>query len=190
MGTMSIEQSIIDLAPDPHSPEKNFNAAIAYDSIGQTASAVSFFLRAAEYGYRKNDLIVYSSLIKISHCFAFQMEREHTVENALRQAVSYLPKRPEAYFFISQHLERKKAYDNAYTWSELGIAFMDEAEKNPLPIDVGYLKYGLYFEKAVCAWWIARKDESEEIFKDLLDNYDMLPDYVNSSLYNLKMIRG
>lgn len=189
MGTMNIEKAITELAPEPHNPEKNFNAGLAYDAIGQTASAVSFFLRAAEYGYRKNDLIVYASLIKTSHCFASQREREHTVENCLRQAISYMPKRPEAYFFISQIMERKSLYDQAYVWSNIGLAFAEEHKNNPLPADVGYLEYGLSFEKAVSAWWIGRKDESENLFEMLLNNYELKKEYMNSCLSNLKMIK-
>lgn len=183
-----IDQAIIELAPYPHDPEKNFNAGLAYDAVGQTASAVSFFLRAAEYGYKTHDLIVYTSLIKISHCFTNQREREHTVENALRQAVAYLPTRPEAYFFFAQRFERKADYNLAYTWASMGLAHAQEAINNPLPADVGYLLYGLEYEKAVSAWWVGRKDESREIFTRLLDTYEMHPDYVNSSLYNLKMV--
>lgn len=189
MGTINIEKAITELASDAHNPEKNFNAGLAYNEIGQTASAVSFFLRAAEYGYNKTDLIVYTSLIKMSQCFLSQLEREHTVENCLKQAIAYMPKRPEAYLFLSEFLERKKHFDQAYLWANIGLAFVDEAKNNPLPVDVGYVEYGLSFEKAVSAWWVGRKDESEEIFENLLDSYEMSVDHVNSSLYNLKTIK-
>lgn len=187
---MSIEQAVVELSSDAFNPEKNFNVALAYDEIGQTASAVSFYLRAAEYGYRKEDLIVYASLIKTSHCFQRQGERDRTVENLLNQAIAYLPTRPEAYFFIAQRLERKRDYSAAYLWASMGLTYAQEASSNPLPADVEYIEYGLEFEKAVGAWWIGRKDESEVIFTHLLDTYQMKPDYISSSLGNLKMIKG
>jgi tetratricopeptide (TPR) repeat protein len=189
MDTMSVREAVIELAPDPHNPEKNFNAGLAYDAIGQTASAVSFYLRAAEYGYKKNDLIVYASLIKTSHCFARQGEREHTVENLLRQAISYLPTRPEAYFFMAQRYERRKDHSVAYVWASIGVTFTEESTSNPLPADVEYVEYGLEFEKAVCGWWVGRKDESEEIFVRLLNTHRMTGEYSTSCLANLKMIR-
>ena len=189
MGTLSVEQAVVELAPDPHNPKRNFNAGLAYDAIGQTASAVSFFLRAAEYGYYTHKLLVYTSLIKISHCLARQGEREHTVENSLRQAIAYLPTRPEAYFFMAQRHERKKDYNLAYLWSCIGKSFLEEAISNPLPDDVGYVHYGLEFEEAVCGWWVGRKDESKELFIKLLNSYEMSVEYVNSSLANLKMIK-
>lgn len=190
----AIEQAVTELAPDPHNPEKNFRAGLAYDAVGQTASAVSFFLRAAEYGYANtnNDtnLIVYASLLSVANCLAKQGEREHTVENSLRQAIAYLPTRPEAYFFMAQRCERKKDYNMAYIWASIGLAFAKEAITNPLPADVGYPLYGLDFEKGVSAWWVGRKDESREIFLRLLDTYEMPEDYVNSCLSNLRMVNG
>lgn len=186
----AIEQAIVNLAPDPHNPELNFKAALEYEAIGQTASAVSFFLRAAEYGYKTHDLIVYTSLIKISHCFEKQKGREHTVENSLNQAVSYLPKRPEAYFFIAQRLERKRDYTNAYIWASMGLAHVDEAKTNPLPADVEYPDYGLLFEKYVSAWWVGRKDESEVGFQYLLDNFELTKEYVDACIANLQMLKG
>lgn len=186
---MSIEQAIVELSSDAFNPEKNFNVALAYDAIGQTASAVSFYLRAAEYGYQKEDLIVYTSLIKTSHCFQRQGERDLTVGNLLNQAIAYMPTRPEAYFFIAQRLEKKRDYSAAYLWACMGLTYAQEAILNPLPAEIGYIEYGLEFEKAVGAWWIGRKDESELILTNLLDTYKMPTDYVNSCIYNLKMIK-
>ena len=58
----------------------------------------------------------------------------------------------------------------------------------PLPIDVGYNgEYVLLFEKAVSAWWIGRKDESAEIFKQL-DVMDIDTDYKASVQNNLARI--
>ena len=189
MGAINIRQAVVDLSSDAFNAEKNFNVALAYDAIGQTASAVSFYLRAAEYGYKKDDLIVYASLIRTSHCFQRQGERDLTVGNLLNQAVTYIPTRPEAYFFIAQRLERKRDYSAAYLWACMGLTYAQEAILNPLPVDVDYLEYGLEFEKAVGAWWVGRKDESEVIFTYLLNTYKMKDDYISSSLANLKMIR-
>jgi len=48
-------------------------------------------------------------------------------------------------------------------------------------------EYVLLFEKAVSAWWIGRKDESAEIFKQL-DVMDISPDYKASVQSNLARI--
>jgi len=81
------------------------------------------------------------------------------------QAVSYIPYRPEGYFFMARFHERQGNWQEAYTWASMGL----RKEKYPeLPVDVDYVDYGLKFEKAVSAWWIGRADESIEIFNELL----------------------
>jgi hypothetical protein len=57
-----------------------------------------------------------------------------------------------------------------------------------LPASVDYPgEYGLLFEKAVSAWWIGKKEESLNIFLELLKQ-DMLDIYRNAIIYNLKRI--
>lgn len=162
---MTIEALIVDLSHDPFSPELNFQVAQAYDKEKQTASAVSFYLRTAEYGKDSHPSLVYVSLLKLAKCFEEQNDRLNTVSNCLMQAVSYIPYRPEGYFLMARFHERQGNWQEAYTWASMGL----RKEKYPeLPVDVDYVDYGLKFEKAVSAWWIGRADESIEIFNELL----------------------
>jgi hypothetical protein len=59
---------------------------------------------------------------------------------------------------------------------------------NQLPASVDYPgEYGLLFEKAVSAWWIGKKEESLNIFLELLKQ-DILDIYRNAIIYNVKRI--
>ena len=62
---------------EPNNPISNWNLALHYDDIGQTATAVSFYLRTAER--TEDDLIKYEALIKAAHCFEKQGTRRFTV---------------------------------------------------------------------------------------------------------------
>ena len=99
---MEIENLIYDLSYDPFNPSLNFEVAKKYEELQQTASAVSFYLRAAEYGYATEPLIAYSSLLRVSICFEDQNDRNNTITNCLLQAIQYLPDRPEGYFLMSR----------------------------------------------------------------------------------------
>jgi hypothetical protein len=56
-----------------------------------------------------------------------------------------------------------------------------------LPIGVDYPgEYALVFEKAVSGWWIGRKDESEDLFKQLLKQ-DIAEEYRIAVLGNLSL---
>jgi hypothetical protein len=180
----SIEELIETVSHDMLNPEHNFNIAIKYEQLGQTASAVSFYLRAAEYGHETHPEIVYASLLRMSHCFEDQSGREHTVSNVILQAIQYLPTRPEAYFLMSRFYERSQKWQESYTFAEIGLMFNQDID--PLPVDVDFPgMYVLSFEKAVSGWWIGRKDESLNIFTQLFQE-DIREDYKNTIKYNLE----
>ena len=182
---MQIESLVFELSKDPFNPVLNFNVAVEYERLQQTASAVSFYLRTAEYGYTTHPLYVYSSLLRMAHCFEDQRGREHTVRNSIQQAISYLPTRREAYFLLANVNEKAGKWQETYTYASIGLSLL---EQEPLPVDVKYYgEYCLEFEKAISAWWIGRKDESIEILKSLNSRIEQLrPEYRSSILNNLK----
>lgn len=181
----NIEELVVKLSTDPFNPEINFQCAVEYNKLNQTASAVSFYLRAAEYGYESNKDLAYNSLLKIARCFDDQKDRVWNVTNYILHALALDPERPEAYFMMSQFHERKRDWQEAYTWAELGLSKKDFY---PLPADIGYYgKYCLEFEKAVAGWWIGRSAESKEIFNKL-NNMNIVDEYKNSVKYNLEHI--
>jgi tetratricopeptide (TPR) repeat protein len=179
-----IEQLVIVLSEDPYCPEKNLNVAIEYEKLGQTASAVSFYLRAAEYGYRTHMDLTYAALIKVASCIDRQTGRGLTVSNSLLQAVEYLPSRPEAYWALSVFYERAGQWQESYTFASL--ALMHNRQVFELPVDTGYVDwYSAVFQQAVAAWWIGRKLESLAALRELAAD-DRCPDiYRNASKDNL-----
>jgi hypothetical protein len=167
MNTQNIENLVVLLSENPYDPKNNFNVAVEYEKQNQTASAISFYLRAAEYGYSSNPLIVYTSLLKISACFSDQQNRDRTVKVALLQAIEYLPDRPEAYLILSRLYESSKEWQESYTFAQIGL--LNSGKKEPLPENVGYPgSYALLFQKAVAGWWLGRKNEAFDIFNSLL----------------------
>lgn len=156
------------LSQDPFNYLLNFNVAKKYLELNQTASAVSFFLRCAEYGEDvtgANDY-VYASLLAIAKCFDTQKGREHSVTNTLLQAIAYDDARPEAYFFLAQYHEKASNWQECYTFAKIGLGWSHDLDN--LPLDLGYYgDYCLQFEIAVSAYWIGRKDESLQLFNKL-----------------------
>lgn len=182
-----IEKLVVELSTDPFNPKLNFDCAIEYQILNQTASAVSFYLRAAEFGVDTHKEIVYSSLLKIAECFADQKDRQWNVTNYLLHAVAYLPERPEGYFLMARYLEQNAFWQESYTWSQMGINANHSLDS--LPAYVGYEGlYCLEFQKAVAGWWIGRSEESKKIFTNILDNNEINESYLNSCISNLKRI--
>lgn len=187
---MEIENLIVEASSNPLDPTHNFKIAVAYENLGQTAAAVSFFLRAAEYGYETHPLITYTSLLKVSICMDRQKDRTHTSLNNILQAIAYMPYRPEGYFLLSQAYERKGSWQECYTSAEMGLQFNGALE--PLPSDVSYPgKYGLMFQKAISGWWLGRKDESDKILLSLYETLETLtPAFQILVLNNLNFLNS
>jgi tetratricopeptide (TPR) repeat protein len=182
---MKIEQLVVDLSKDPFNPTLNFDVAVEYEKQNQTASAVSFYLRTAEYGHTYHPSLTYASLLKAAHCFDDQNDRQATVSNCLLQAVAYLPYRPEAYFLLAQFYERSGQWQECYTWAQMGL---HQQPCGVLPIHVGYEgQYVLVFEKAVSAWWIGRKEESLDLLHQL-KAMDIDPGYAVAVKNNLERL--
>ena len=184
-----IERLVVDASSDPLNPKKNFEIALEYEKLGQTASAVGFYLRAAEYGYKTDPLVTYSSLLKISVCIEGQKDRKNTVSNVILQAMAYLPERPEAYFLLSKFYEKDGGWQEAYTYASLGL----NALKNPLvnlPVVVGEYHggYALEFQIAVSSWWIGRKEESLYLLNKLNERTDLSLIYEDAVKTNLEKL--
>ena len=185
---MNLSDMVVELSSDPFNPDLNFYVAKEYLLLNQTASAVSFFLRCAEYGGKSNDL-VYSSLCAIARCFNDQKGREYSVTNCLLQAIEYDESRPEGWFLLSQFHERAGNWQECYTFARIGYNW-GLCDPDALPIQLGY--YGAYcleFQLGVSAWWIGRKEESIATLQ-ALSKKDIHPVYAHSVQNNLEKINA
>ena len=185
-----IERLVVEASSDPLNPKKNFDIAVEYEKLSQTASAVGFYLRAAEYGYETEPLIAYASLLRISICIEGQKDRRHTVSNVILQAIAHLPKRPEAYFLLSRFYEKDGNWQECYTFAVLGQKFIGPKASKGLPVEIdGYDgSYVLAFQRAVSAWWIGHADESLSILKTLEKREDLTALYCSAVKDNLERL--
>jgi len=157
-----------DFINDPYSEINNFSLGYYYDRQGHSASALSYYLRAAEYGSNKN--LIYESLIKIGKCLGKQGRRQASEKGAYQNAINFNPERPEAYFALSQYHEFYKEWFNAYTIATIGAQYIKKS--SPMFTDIDYPgEYALVFQKAVTSWWIGQTKQSRELFHLLAEKY-------------------
>jgi len=184
----SITNTLIRYCADTENPEINFELALLYDSIGQTAAAISFYARTAD---RTDSVdLAYECLIRVSNAFEKQKNRGNTVRGFLKHAISIKPKRPEAYYLLSRHYEWNRLYADSYTTAALALGVCD-FDVRPLRTHVGYPgKYGLIFERAVSAWWWGKSAESRKLFRVLAKEYTHILDstHYNSVRTNLSQL--
>jgi hypothetical protein len=171
---------------NPENPEINFYLGYEYESQKQYASAISFYLRAAERSFDAD--LQYECLLRNFLCFNNLEDRNFTAIYQLQRAISINSKRPEAYFLLSRFYEYNKDYQHSYLFSSIGLNVSDFS-LNCLLTDVEYPgKYGLLFEKAVSSWWIGSCEESRELMFDLKNNYNINDEYKKIIDNNINII--
>lgn len=158
---------------DPFYGKTNFQLGEFYFNQGHTASALAFYLRAAEFS--KVDDEIYESLLMVAKCLAVQGRRATTEKGLWLNAATFAPNRPEAYLFLSEWCESNNQYHEAYMYAIMGLDKVKNAK--PITSNVGYIDaYQLEFQKAVLAWWVGRSQESRDEFIKLVNKGDELND--------------
>jgi len=151
---------------NPFSGSCNLDLGEYYYENGHYASAMSFYLRTAEFS--KNDDYVYESLLLVAKCLAKLGRRVTTEKGLWLNAVTFAPERPEAYLFLSEWAEARQQYHESYSYAVMGLN--NAANAKELSPNVGYeAAYQLQFQKAVTAWWIGRSKESRDEFIKLVN---------------------
>lgn len=165
------------------SAQTAYNLAEFYRLKEQYASAISFYLEAADKKYSAlND---YTCLIKAALCFEKQGDRIGTVLDLLYKAAALLPERYEAIFHLVRILNSLKKYHEAYLLCQIQLTrFTLEQVK----IDCEYEGiHSILFEKGAAAWWIGYIEEAREIMYEIYErNYD--PRYTTLAFNNLRSI--
>jgi len=162
-----LEQLIIDYVNDSENPIKNYNLAREYHKIGQTAAAISYYLRASER--TDDDNLSYDCLVLIGMCFDRQGNRNYTVKSMYNAAITLIPSRPEAYYHLARKLEWEKLYFESYTNVEIALK-MTTVDSSDETLEYPG-KWAMLFQKAVAAWWRGRGMEARKIFQVLLNEY-------------------
>lgn len=162
-------ESLYKYVSDPENPYYNYSLAREYHLEGQTAAAVSFYLRCSDRSEDKT--LIYECLLQMYFCFKKQGNRSYTEKGLLERAITVLPQRPEAYYLLSRYYEWGKQYSECYTTAEIAFSICD-FDCEPLQSDVEYGgKYVLIYQKAVSSWWLGRSKECRKLFRQLVDEY-------------------
>jgi hypothetical protein len=186
-----LDELLVKYIFDPENPEHNYNLAIFYESLDQTASALSYFLRCAERSFNLDQQ--YECLIKGAMCFEKQGKRNFTVQGLLQHALSICPKRPEGYYLLSRFYEKEDRnghWQDSYMIASIGEKVVDDKISclNNVVYYPGF--YGIKFQKSVAAWWCGLIQEARDITLDLLHKEPYIdPSFINPCLNNLKIMK-
>lgn len=178
-----IEQAILnEYINDPENCENNYKLALQYEKYNQLASALSFFLRAADRTEDNN--LKYICLIKLGIIFQKSGNRNMSAKYMFQAAISILPNNPQAYIYLARLHRMVGEYNDCYTVCNIALNIYDNAINYPdywMNGEYNRLKYYsnleyhslwcLIYEKAISSYWINLTKESRILFKELLDEH-------------------
>jgi hypothetical protein len=168
---IQIQQLIEAYIYEPKDALNNFRLAVAYEAIGQKASAMTLYLRASELTEDKD--LQYESLLRNFLMLEQQGSRTHSALGQLYHAISVRPNRPEGFYLLSRYYERAENWQECYTMSTIGLT-MVSGNYAPLYTNVEYSGEHLFkLLLGISGWWSGRCDDSRTLFRDILDNYEV-----------------
>ena len=163
-----IKEQIYKYVDNPLSPEINFNTGLHYEAIGQTAAALSFFLRCAEL--TDDQTLAYEALLKTHNCISSQGRRPVWEKEQLMIAMTHYPERPEAYFLLSQWHSAREEWTEAHHFAVAGQKLCD-LTLPPLGSNVGYIgHWGLKFQEAFTCWYRGLRQHSYKLWLELYND--------------------
>lgn len=161
-----MEDLLIQFINDPYNDINNFELGYSYENIGQTASALSYYLRCAEFTNDKN--LACECLLRMSLCLSKQGKRDTMELVCIQHAISILPDSSEANYLMSLYHSYRKNWMESYMFACIGLL----NDTNPsFKKDFPYSnEYQLLFQKAYSGYNKGKLKESEEIYNNLLEN--------------------
>jgi len=172
---------------EPKNSNICFKLGWEYEKIGQTASAVSFYLRSTEFGTDTKQN--YEALIRIALCFTKQGNRIFTIKGFLLRAITLIPNRPEGYYLLSQTYQNNREWQEAYTMAVIGESF--GLDKTKSITNLTYPGNWVFlFQKAVNGWQIGLFDESLWILRKLNQNTEVTDEYKDIIKNDLAFLGG
>ena len=149
----------------------NFDLGYAYEKSGQTAAAVSFYLRTAE---KTTDInFQYESLLRLAECFQRQKNRNFTVTGLYTRAITVNPLKPEAYYLLSKFHLQNKDYQSAYLYSTIGLGVSNE-NTYKFKTNIGYPgSYGLEYVRAISGWYVGFYENAKTSLLELQKRSDI-----------------
>ena len=158
---------LCDFINEPYNDINNFELGYSYEMIGQTASALSYYLRCAEF--TKDEDLAYECLLRMSLCLSKQGTRDIMELTCIQHAVSIKPERPEGNYLMSIYYSYRNKWLESYMFACNGLK--SEKSNHKLRKDFIYTDfYQLEFQKAYSGYNKGKLHESKKIYYKLLSN--------------------
>lgn len=165
VSTLRLKSKIIDYCANTSDHIAMFDLAREYEFLGQTATAVSFYLRSAEF--TSDDVLSYECLLRIGLCFEQQKNRDYSVVGRYYHAAALCPTRPEAYYCLANHNFSKNNWVDALMFINLCIKMCESTDIILATFRNTWSIFEFKYLRAVCLYEMGNIVESKTQFDDL-----------------------
>tara|TARA_S200002703_G_scaffold137239_1_gene126922 strand:- start:126 stop:2261 length:2136 start_codon:yes stop_codon:yes gene_type:complete len=193
LGLSDPSNELIDFCMNAEDAEKCYNLAEWYYNQNHYAPAFSFYLRASE---RSDNIdLIYTCLIKCSICSNLQGRRKYADESLLLTAIQVNPKKPTAYYLLSDLYYKQEDYKNSYMYANLGLTCYDNLELDDVKDDQESIKHLLLYVSALSGWHWGKNDHCSNTMLKLKNHsecWDLFTDEqkktIEEKIYEWKLI--
>jgi len=128
-----LKDKLIQFIASPYNLEINLDLGYLYEEENQLASAISHYLRGAEYGLDsvntdKNKLIA-ECLLRAAVCMDKLGRRNHSTKSLILHTITHMPTLPQAYLQMSKIYEMTSEWNECNAQCTLGLQFIDSYQQ-------------------------------------------------------------
>lgn len=122
--TRTTKAVLYDFVNNPYDPIISYELGTQYFSKNHWASALGFFLRAAEF--TDDPVLEYNAFYMVCRSFANKNTNPECEAKMWKQLINLNPKRPEGYASMAGYYSWRGKIHEAYFYTKLGYDFVDD----------------------------------------------------------------
>ncbi len=177
------------LEKEPHNTRTVFYLAQSYRDAGEHAKALETYEKRVKMGGWAEE--VFWAMLQVAILQENLDYPEETITNSYYQAFNYRPSRIEPLYRLSNYYRRHGNYMLGYLVAKLAQPI--PPSKDLLFVEKWVNEFGIPLEIAICAYWIGKYEESQQMSITLMNN-PTIPDSIrecaekNLSFANAKLV--
>ena len=189
-----LKSKVIEFVNNPYNLKVNLDLGYLYEQKEQYASAISHYMRGAEYGLDNScddkSILISECLYRAAEVFQKLGSRIHSTKALILHAISNTPELPQLYLFLTKIHEQQKEWNECNTTASIGLSLIENYRQFTYDDKVySDILNELLFQKAISNYYIGRVNKAK-LDLEILRNKTDLKKWMVDAIYNSLNIIG
>ena len=189
-----LKSKVIEFVNNPYDLKINLDLGYLYEQKEQYASAISHYMRGAEYGLDNScdnkSILISECLYRAAEVFQKLGSRIHSTKALILHAISNTPELPQLYLFLTKIHEQQKEWNECNTTASIGLSLIENYRQFTYDDKVySDILNELLFQKAISNYYIGRVNKAK-LDLEILRNKTDLKKWMVDAIYNSLNIIG